>query len=267
VVHVSVVVSRLLDWEEPGTLGARRFESSSTRVDPTFRVVEGARVEVVSGQHAGLVTTTDGSGRFGFGQDVASPAEVRASKEGYATRTNTSILTSDGRAYVGFSLASLNPPAAVAGSYTLTITADRSCTGLADDARTRTYPTTIAASGGSQVPANTRFTGSVSGGVFAPFANLFFVGVFGDEVVISTQGEGPSLVEHLGSNRYVAFYGAAKVSVPAEGIPAIAVPFAGSIEYCELSAAIGPYYDCQAAAPVARHDCQSANHQLTLTRR
>jgi hypothetical protein len=235
--------------------------------DTAFRVVGGAMIEVVSGQHAGLVATTDTAGRFEFDQPVASPAIVRAIKDGYAVGTNTSILTSDGRAYVGFSLASLSPPVAVAGSYTLTITADRACTGLPDDVRTRTYSATIAPVGGATVPANTRFTGTVTGGQFAPHANLFFVGVFADYVVISTEGEGPTIAEHLGSNRYVAFSGAANASVPAEGVSAIAMPFAGSIEYCGLNSAIGPYYDCAAAMAAERHECRSTAHQLTLTRR
>ena len=235
--------------------------------DTAFRVVEGARIEVVSGQHAGLVATTDAAGRFAFDEPVASPAAVRATKDGYAVGTNTSILTSDGRAYVGFALASLSPPVAVAGNYTLTITADSACTALPDEARTRSYPAVVAAVGGATVPANTRFTGTVTGGQFAPHANVFFVGVFGDYVVISTEGEGPSIAEHVGSNRYVAFYGAASALVPPGGVSAIAAPFAGTIEYCELPAPIGPYYDCQAVVAAERRDCQSTAHQLTLTRR
>ena len=236
--------------------------------DTAFRVVGGARIEVVSGQHAGLVSTSDAAGRFEFDQPVASPAIVRATKDGYAVGTNTSILTSDGRAYVGFALASLSPSVAIAGSYTLTISADRACTGLPDDVRTRTYSATIAPSGGAAVPANTQFTGTVTGGQFAPHANLFFVGVFGNYVVISTEGEGPSIAEDLGSHRYVAFSGAANVSVPADGVSAIAVPFAGIIEYCGMSSPIGPYYDCRAERmPAERHECRSTAHQLTLTRR
>ena len=38
-------------------------------------------------------------------QPVSSPSMVRAVKDGYEIGTRTSVLTSDGRAYVGFSLA------------------------------------------------------------------------------------------------------------------------------------------------------------------
>ena len=173
---------------------------------------------------------------------------MRAVKDGYAIGTSTSVLTSDGRAYVGFSLASLSPPAAVAGSYTLTITADSACASLPDDVRTRTYPATITAVADSTaVPANTRFNGTVTAGQFAPYANLFFVGVFGNDVTISTEGEGPTIVEEVGPNRYVAFYGEASATVGPDGLTAISVPFAGTIEYCELAGPIGPYYDCRVA--------------------
>ena len=167
----------------------------------------------MSGQHAGLVTMSDASGRFSFDQDVASPSTVRATKEGYAVGTRTSVFLTDGRAYVSFSLASINPPVAVAGSYTLTITADSTCAALPDDVRTRTYPATVGVATSSTAPANTRFDGKVTGGQFAPFLNLFWVGVFGDYVNISTEGEGPSIAEHLGGNRYVAFYGSGAASV------------------------------------------------------
>ncbi len=235
--------------------------------DTAFRAVGGASVEIINGPEAGLVTMSDATGRFAYDRDVSSPSTVRAVKDGYAMGTNTSIVTSDGRAYVAFALASLNPPVAVAGSYTLTITADSACASLPDDVRTRSYPATITAVTNTNVPANTRFNGTVTGARFAPFTNLFFVGVFGDYVTISTEGEGPSIVEEVGPNRYVAFNGGASATVGPEGLTAISVPFGGTIEYCELAAPIGQYYDCNAAVAARRDECQSSRHQLTLTRR
>ena len=70
---------------------------------------------------------------------------------------------------------------------------------------------------------------------------LFFVGVFGNDVAISTWGEGPTIVEEVGPNRYVAFYGDASATVGPDGLTAISVPFDGTIEYCELAAPIGQY--------------------------
>jgi hypothetical protein len=235
--------------------------------DTAFRPVGGASVEIMTGPDAGLVTVSDATGRFEYDRDVSSPSAVRAVKDGYATGSNTSVLMTDGRAYVGFSLASLNPPVAVTGSYTLTITADSACGSLPDDVRTRSYSATIAAVPNTNVPANTRFNGTLTGGRFGPFTNLFFVGVFGNDVTISTEGEGPSIVEEVGPNRYVAFYGAARATVGPEGLTAISVPFAGTIEYCELAGPIGPYYDCTGPLTAVRHECQSSRSQLTLTRR
>jgi hypothetical protein len=235
--------------------------------DTAFRPVAGASVEVMSGPHAGLVTLSNANGGFAFEQDVASPSTVRAVKEGYMIGTGTSILTNDGRAYVGFSLAALSPPVAIAGTYTLTITADSACRDLPDDVRTRSYPATVAAAFTSSGQSTTRFDGRVTSGQFAPFANLFFVGVFGDYVTISTEGEGPSLVERVGENRYVAFYGQSGASVGPDGVSSISTPFSGTIEYCELASPIGQYYDCTGERAAVRHECQSTRHQLTLTRR
>ena len=132
--------------------------------DTAFRPVGGASVEIMTGPEAGLVTVSDATGRFEYDRHVSIPSTVRAVKDGYAMGTSTSVPMTDGRAYVGFTLASLNPPVAVAGSYTLTITADSACGSLPDDVRTRSYPATIAAVTTTTVPANTRFTGTVTGG-------------------------------------------------------------------------------------------------------
>ena len=234
--------------------------------DTAFRAVADVRLEVTTGPQTGLVAQSDARGQFSFEQPVSSPSTVRAVKDGYEIGTRTSVLTSDGRAYVGFSLASLSPPAAVAGSYMLTITADSACDSLPDEVRTRTYPVTVRVAA-STAPANTRFDGLLAGGRFAPFANMFFVGVFGDYVTINTQGEGPTIVEEVGANRYVAFNGGASATVGPEGLTAISVPFGGTIEYCELAAPIGQDYDCSETRAAVRHECQSSRHQLSLTRR
>ena len=179
-----------------------------------------------------------------------------AGDQGWLRRRHTDLgFLTDGRAYVSFSLASINPPVAIAGSYTLTITADSTCAALPDDVRTRTYPATVTAATTSTVPANTRFDGRVTGGQFAPFLNLFWIGVFGDYVNISTEGEGPSLAEHLGGNRYVAYYGSGAASVGTGLVSTISVPFAGTIEYASsprrsarITTAARPWAPCGASA-------------------
>jgi hypothetical protein len=154
----------------------------------------------------------------------------------------------------------------VAGAYTLTISADDSCTALPDDVRTRSYTATVTA-GSGRVPANTYFNGIATGGQFAPYSNVFWIGVAGDYVAISTAGEGPSLVEQVGPNRYVAYYGTAGVTVGPSGVSTATGPFRGTIEYCELKAPIGQYYDCSPELAAVREECPSEHSQLTLSRR
>jgi hypothetical protein len=235
--------------------------------DTAWRPVGGAEVEIVTGPNAGLGTVSDATGLFAFEQDIATPATVQVRKDGYAIGSGTSIVLSDGRAWISLALDALTPPVAIAGSYTLTITADRTCAALPDEARTRSYPSTVTPSVVTGVSANTRFDGRTTGGQFAPYGNVFWIGVFGDYLTISTEGEGPSLVEHLGSNRYVAFYGAAGASVGRDSVSTISAPYAGVIEYCELSAPIGAWYDCSPSLAAVRHECRSSGHTLTLARR
>ena len=138
---------------------------------PPSGSVAGVSLEVLSGPQTGLVAQSDARGQFSFDQPVSSPSMVRAVKDGYEIATRTSVLTSDGRAYVGFSLASLSPPAAVAGSYTLTITADSACASLPDDVRTRDLSRHREPGRCRRAPANTRFNGTLTRGQFAPYAN------------------------------------------------------------------------------------------------
>jgi hypothetical protein len=135
----------------------------------------------------------------------------------HTTATVPAHVLTDGRAYAGFQLGSVTPPVAIGGSYMLTIMADSACTTLPDDVRTRTYRAAVIAATNTSAPAGTYFNGTVAGAQFAPHANLFWVGVFGDYVSTSTIGEGPSIVEQVGPNRYIAFMGEAGLSVGSAG--------------------------------------------------
>jgi hypothetical protein len=234
--------------------------------DTAFRPVAGASVQLVDGPQAGTMTTSDASGHFSYDGTFSMPVTLRAAKDGYATATVPAQTTTDGRAYASFQLGSVTPPVAIGGSYTLTITADSACTTLPDDVRTRTYQAAVTAVTNTRVPAGTYFNGTVTGAQFAPYANLFWVGVFGDYVSTSTIGEGPSIVEQVGPNRYIAFMGEAGLSVGSAGTSTISAPFKGTIEYCELKSAIGQYYDCSPELAAVREECTSNNGQLTLTR-
>jgi hypothetical protein len=166
-------------------------------------------------------------------------------------------------AWVSFALVSIVPAVDVTGNYLLTIAADSSCTMLPDDVRTRSYSVQVK-------PGNTTVPGyydAIAGGAeFAPLGAVFQIGVSGNYVAISTAGEGPLLVESLGSNRYIAYSVEAGVTDVASGTTTISTPFTGTIEYCELPSPVAQYYDCSRSYQ-RREQCTANNGRLTLTRR
>jgi len=104
----------------------------------------------------------------------------------------------------------------------------------------------------------------VTGGRFAPYADIFFVGVAGDYLALSTEGEGPSIVEEVGPNRYIAYSASAGAPI-GTGATTLSAAFNGLIEYCELKSPIGSYYDCSPALAAVREQCTSTNSRLVLT--
>lgn len=235
--------------------------------DTAFRPMAGVKVDVLSGPETGRQLTSDSDGRFSY-VGLFAGVTMRASKEGYLGATQAVFVSqTSAQAWVSFQMAPLTPPVQVAGNYTLTITADSACAGLPDDARTRTYAATVTLASGSNAPPNTRFNGNVSGAQFAPYGNVFWIGVAGDYLGISTEGEGPAIVEQLGPKRYVAYSGSAGATVGTTGVTTISAPFTGLIEYCELKSEIGQYYDCSPALAAVREQCTSNGSRLILTRR
>ena len=236
--------------------------------DTAYRVLAGVTVEVTQGPDAGTVMTSDADGRFSYTGTFATPVTLRATKDGYIAASATARVLTSGGAYAYFQLSPVAPPVAIAGNYTLTITADPACTGLPDDVRTRTYSATVTPNPNATGPANTAFNGIVTGGQFAPHANIFWVGVAGGYVAVSTEGEGPSIVEQVGTNRYIAFTGNTGVTVDGPGVSTISAAFRGQIEYCELKGPIvGGFYDCRPELAAVREHCTSNASQLTLSRR
>jgi hypothetical protein len=157
-------------------------------------------------------------------------------------------------------------PVSIAGDYALTLTVDPACPSLPDDVRTRTYAATISPATWGNTPANSVFWATVSGGSFLQYYNWFQVGVAGADIGIELRGDGPSVIEDMGTHRYIAFEGRADVRVATSVVSTITAPFDGSIDYCELKSDIGSYYNCGAGA-TANVQCTSKNHLLTLTRR
>ena len=236
--------------------------------DTAFRPLAGVRVEVLNGPDAGRELMSEATGHFSYTGTFPGTVSMRASKDGFLAATQPVFpSTTSAVAWVSFQLAPLAPPVSVAGNYTLTIIADSACTGVPEDVRTRTYAATVTVNSRSSAPANTSFNGSVTGARFAPYANIFFVGVAGDYLALSTEGEGPSIVEEVGANRYIAYSASAGASIGTAGVTTLSAAFDGLIEYCELKSPIGSYYDCSPSLAAVREQCTSANSRLILTRR
>jgi hypothetical protein len=246
----------------PTAPGTSQIQLNGYVGDTGLRRIGGATVEVLDGPQAGMVLTSDADGHIaatgGF-----NGVTMRATKNGYAPDTEAVHLTANG-AWVYFNLVSLTPPVQMASTYTLTISADSSCA-IPEEVRTRSYSATLTPTPNGSAPANTLLSGFVTGAQFAPYGNTFWIGVSGDYLGISTDGEGPSLIEDLGANRYLAYAIDATAAGVQSGAPTISVPFTGTIEYCERTSGVATYYDC--STYTRREQCTGTNGRLTLTAR
>jgi hypothetical protein len=236
--------------------------------DTAFRPMGGVRIEVLNGPDAGKELTSDAQGVFSYVGLFPGSVSVRAAKDGYLTMTSTVFVsvTTD-QAWVSFLLAPSAPPVSAQGSYPLTISVDSGCAGFPDAARVRSYPAQLTVRTGATLPPNTQFGGQVTGATFAPYTNIFWVGVAGNYVAVSTEGEGPSIVEQLGPKTYISYFGQAGASVPGGSRTVVSAPFRGSIEYCELKSPVGQYYECTDALAEVRLVCTGADSRLTLAPR
>ncbi|HEY6508104.1 MAG TPA: carboxypeptidase-like regulatory domain-containing protein [Vicinamibacterales bacterium] len=230
--------------------------------DTAFRPIEGVRVEVIDGPDAGTQLTSDGQGRFSYVGSFPERVSMRATKAGYTVATSTAFFSAQTEtAWVWFELPPIASPANPEGNYHLTLDLDAACQGFPGELRTRSYEAQL------RYRSRTAFNGEVTGAMFAPFSNQFFVGVAGDYVAISTEAEGPAIVEQVGPQSYISFFGVAGATVPMGGLPTISAPFRGVIEYCELKAPVGQYYDCSDTLAAVKTQCTSENSRLTLTPR
>lgn len=245
------------------------FSLSGSVRDTASRPLGGARVEVIDGQRASVVTTTDETGRFSMPGTFTGTVTITVSKDGYVPETATVPIPPPNRPLppplpagevrrwdMSFSLQPHGPSANMAGEYTLTLTADSACTNLPDEARTRTYTATI-------VPGyrSTTFVGRLSDAriVSSLFSPYVAIGIAGDFANMSVR-----FVERLGETTYLAIDGGAAASFGPSGITA---PFNSYFLHCptEPAWAPGEYWWCGAA--VQGVECNSANNQLTLIRR
>jgi hypothetical protein len=128
--------------------------------------------------------------------------------------------------------------------------------------RSRTFTATIPQAPNAS-PANAYFTILARGTTFFEDWNAVGMGIAGDYVAFWLE----TLVEQLAPNTFLAFAGLAAASLGTSDMSTIALPFAGSIEYCVTKSEQGRFEDCYRTQPATRVRCESDNHQLTLTRR
>jgi hypothetical protein len=109
----------------------------------------------------------------------------------------------------------------------------------------------------------------VGGASFVGNSNWFSVGVAGNFVAFEVDFDGPTIVEELGTNSYVAFDGRAGGSVDGPKVSAVSVPFDGYVDYCVLKTGSSMNYSgCVISEQIVASElCMSSNHRLTLTRR
>jgi hypothetical protein len=228
--------------------------------DTAARPLGGARVEVLTGPRAGTVATTDEAGRFRMPGAFSGTISAVASKDGYLAETRTLpppriVIPSGSTMGTTFELAPLIPILDIAGTYTLTLTADRGCTGLSDDRRTRSYTATI-------VPGHkpTVFAGRLSdarielGGLEIRMA--------GDFAHVSL-----GFVERVDETTYLAVDG---LTQGAFGPSGLTRSLNAATIYCPSPPiwSSGEYWWCSRDLSVQTGiECNSAGHQLELVRR
>ena len=250
------------------------FALSGHVVDPAYRPIAGSRVEIATGPRTGTAEITDEDGSFTMDGLFTNPVTVRASKEGYHPETMivpppsvpVTRLVEGGRWEVQLYLAPAGPLPDLAGTYTMTITADNACTNFPDEARTRHYTATVFPAGRPGF-----FRGALSDARFAPvvpcppassglsctYNNIGF-GNAGDYTRVSF-----TIIEQLGEHTYLVVSAGAGGSFGPTGITA---PLAGSLQYCQTE----PTQVDQGlfACPGGAYDtCESVSHHLTLARR
>lgn len=224
--------------------------------DTAFHHITDATIEIVNGPSAGLKTKSDSGGQWGFAGPFDDSTQFRATKEGYEPAIQPLgpfCAACNPNRWVNFVLAAHSTPANIAGSYDMTIIADR-CTNLPDELRTRTYAVTLPST------ANAYFLISPTGANFVPGWNLVDGGVAGNDVGLWFE----TLVEEVAPGSYLMIGASAGGTVDPEHPGTITMRANGRISYCKIDAASGVFDLCLRGGTT---NCDSQQHTIVLTRR
>jgi hypothetical protein len=240
--------------------------------DTAIRNVSGARVEVLDGPQAGVSTIADSEGRFSFSGVFDDGTRFRATKEGLLAATATMspfCMTCNPHRWLFYNLEQPVPPADIAGDYNVTFVTDSSCTSLPNELHSRTYAATIALAPPAAHPeARWLFVVIMKGVPFFESYREFRIGVAGDYLGFP-DNDGPTLVEKLAANTYLAFNSlgwANGVIAGASAGATITTSFI-STDYCVLNTPLAePAFRCIPEQSRTHIECRGQN-RLVLTRR
>jgi len=249
----------------PAPISHVRFSLSGWVHDTAYRTIDGVRIDAVDGPGTSAVVSSDAQGRFELPGDFSDAVTIHASKDGYAPYTTRYGTRYAGRQTLDIILDVVNPSVDLTGHYTLTLTADGSCSQLPEAARSRTFETTIAV-GRSSTPH--QFQGVLEDGPFysSVGSNQFQVGVSGTFAQFNfgdPYDDGSMIVEELAPLTYLAIWGTAGLTV---GAATISGSLDGAFEYCAAPSPPvvgGNLFRC----PVQPIRCASAHHRVLLMRR
>jgi hypothetical protein len=237
--------------------------------DTAFRSIAGAAIEILNGPSAGLTTTSDARGQWGFAGVFDDSTRFRATKEGYEPAIKPLgpfCAACNPNRWVNFDLKARAAPVNVAGSYAMTITIDPACSNFPERLRTRTYdvtlPSTMDQSAGSST-ANAYFSISPTGANFVPGWNQFEGGVSGNYLGFWFE----TLVEEIAPGNYLMIGMSAGGFVGSEHPTTITTQGDGRIDYCTVDPASGQLDDCFRGKAVTYAQCDSKQHALVMTPR
>jgi hypothetical protein len=225
----------------------------------------GARVELVGGPDSGRTGLTNSDGQYAF-DGISGVSEVRASKDGYVTATQT---VSGNTEQVNIVLTASVPYASLGGAYMLTFKASSSCQ-LPVDVMSRTYNVGIDQERGAVltvVLANGQFATLEDGDGDPVTLNKFVGHVSGNTVTFGLDDPSTAwyfdsaVMEKLADQWYLSFAGTAQATPTVSGISAT---LAGIVRLTTCPAGGVSNQVCNATPPIAT--CSARDHELIFTR-
>lgn len=249
---------------------------SVTVTDRLRRPIAGALVAVMDGALSRTTKLTDAAGRVEFSTNIESSLTLRASRDGFHTKTEmvSGSHSSDGVTRFHLWLESVEPTLGLEpGSYTLTISIDLKtattwmpqapCAGFPVELASRTYRATVTEAT-SSLPNYNRLVSADDPTLTWPL--LFAFGVAGR--FVGFEWDDP-LTEALPEFRNLRIGGAAPTTEPAVADGAsVSIPFHGSFEYCQTRS--GHNNSCWHEPPekiVAFHSCSSERATMVFSKR